>query len=500
MALSDFANKVKTYCTGRDLFSGVSCIVTGLSGGPDSIALLYALCEMASETPDFPKLCAVHVNHGLRPSAADDEELSRAFCERHKIEFKACHFDVRAKAEELGRGIEETGRILRYEAFADFSSQYAKEHQLPPESVRIATAHHKGDLAETFLMNLFRGTGLDGLTVLSSDSIIRPLICVSKDEILRYLMQNDLDYAVDETNLLNDYTRNKWRNEIIPMIGEVSVKDPEEAVYDTYRLLLTDADYLTDAASGAYGQCVAQQGSYKFLKTKTVLSFHPAVSTRIIRLYWKDLFGVLTDFEMKHVRIVTDLMRKEGGTKYADMPFGRTAVCVEGLLGFFGEEGETGLACAMASYLGFPAARLKTSIRISMEELEDGPKTIELPDSGIYLEAKIVENSESIVYNCLSWICAEKELIICPCPLDGSFRKAGSEFLTDIKKLVSDMKVPRTAREHLLAVCSEGGIMWIPGVGHSEGFISSASHDIWNREKGHSDIGRLIMLSVLDKE
>lgn len=501
MALTGFADKVYEYCTGKGLFVGVSCIVAGLSGGPDSVALISVLSELAANMRDFPRIIAVHVNHGLRESAGDDEFLSLSLCDKLGIPCKVFRYDVKAEASALGRGLEETGRILRYKAFDKCAIEASEEFGVSRDCVRIATAHHKGDLTETFMMNLFRGAGLEGLTAMSSDpGIIRPLLGVSKDEILSYLDETGTGYAVDETNLESDVTRNKWRNDLLPMIREVSVKAPEDAVCDTYKLLARDADYINEAARSVYCDCMIREGDYRFLDVNKASVLHPALGTRVVRLLWEDVFGNLTDFETKHVDIVMGLMKLCSGTKSADMPFARTAVVCNRLLGFFGDEGGTGLACAMATYLGFPAVPSSFDWHVSMNELDEEAKTFELPDSDLVIRASVVENSEAIVYNSLLWICAEEDLDIGVSPVEGTIRKAGSPVDADIRKLMSDLKVPRDARQHLIAVSCGGRLLWVPGIGHTDGFVSSRSREKWLGQSGNADKHKLMKLEVLRKE
>lgn len=501
MALSVFADKVYEYCTDKGLFVGVSCIVAGLSGGPDSVALISVLSEIAQNKRDFPKVLAVHVNHGLRKSAGDDEYLALSLCDKLGIPCRVFSYDVRQEASKLGRGLEETGRILRYEAFGQCAEEEAGSLGVSRDTVRIATAHHKGDLTETFMMNLFRGAGLEGLTAMTSDSgIIRPLLNVSKDEIFSYLKENGICFAVDETNLESDVTRNKWRNEIIPVIGEVSVKTPEDAVCDTYRLLSRDEEFIAGAANEAYGRCAVREGRYVFLKTDRVCALHPSLGTRAVRLLWEETFGNLTDFEMKHVDIVMGLISSQSGTRSADMPFGRTAVVCNSLLGFTDGGDGTGLACAMATYMGFPAVPSGFGFHVNVNELLNGARTFDLPDSDLVIEASVVENNEAIVYNTYSWICAEDDLDIGVSPAEGIIRKAGSPINADIRKVMSDLKVPRDARQHLIAVSSGGKILWVPGIGHTDGFVSSKSRDKWLGQEGNASKGRLIRLEVLRKE
>ena len=500
MAQSEFINKVYDYCTGKDLLVGVSCIVAGLSGGPDSVALVTVLAKLRDEVEGFPKLYAVHVNHGLRDTAKFDEDLSLKLCEKLNVPYESYSFDVKAEASKLGRGLEETGRILRYKAFFEVAGKASKELNVSEDEVKIATAHHLGDLTETFMMNLFRGSGLEGLTAMNSnDAVIRPLLNVSKDEILKFLDDNGIEYATDETNLETDYTRNKWRNDIFPQISEVSVKDPSDAISGTYRLLSIDQDYLQKAANSSYEESLVKIGDLKFIRIAAIEDLHEAIRTRVIRLYWEDVFGNLTDFESKHVDIVSDLIRLEGGTHYADLSFGRRAMSVEGFLGFCEKDGITGLACAISTYLGFPAVSGELSLHISLKDLKDGPKEYELQGSSVLLRASVVENSEAIVYNIFSWICPDEDLDIGVIPCEGTFQKAGSPHKADIKKLMSDMKVPRDARSHLIAVSAEDRVLWIPGIGHSEGFVSSKSREVWLSKSPLASKEKLIKLDIVGK-
>lgn len=498
MAQSEFINKVYDYCTGKGLLVGVSCIVAGLSGGPDSVALVTVLARLRDEVEGFPKLYAVHVNHGLRDTANLDEELSSKLCGKLNVPFVKYSFDVKEEAAKLGRGLEDTGRILRYKAFDEAAVKASGELNIRRSEVKIATAHHSDDLAETFMMNLFRGSGLDGLTAMSSnDNVIRPLMGVTKDEIVKYLDDGKIEYATDETNLETDYTRNKWRNDIFPKIAEASVKDPKDAISDTYRLLSIDGDYLQQVAGNRYKECLVKSGDVKFIRIADIKDLHEAIRTRVIRLYWEEVFGNLTDFESKHVDIVSELIRIQGGTHYADLSFGRRSMSVEGYLGFCEKDGVTKLACAISTYIGFPAVPDDFSLHISMKDIEDGPKTYELPGSKVLVRASVVENSEGIVYNMCSWICPEEVLDIGVIPCEGTFQKAGSPHKADIKKLLSDMKVPRDARSHLIAVSAEGRLLWIPGIGHSEGFVSSKSREAWLNKSPLSYKEKLIKLDIV---
>ena len=211
--LSPEASKVLGFGTKAGLFD-CDAMIIGLSGGPDSVMLGEVLCEIRSVTEGFPKLYAVHINHNIREEAGNDEAFAADWAKAHGVEFRSYSFDIPKLSKEMGRSEEETGRILRYKAFREFADCIGEKRTF------IAVAHHKDDIAETMMLNLFRGSGLDGLVspVAKNGQIVRPLLCLTKAEILRYLTDHGISYCTDKTNDSTDYSRNAWRNEIFPMI------------------------------------------------------------------------------------------------------------------------------------------------------------------------------------------------------------------------------------------------------------------------------------------
>ncbi|MCQ2516142.1 MAG: tRNA lysidine(34) synthetase TilS [Saccharofermentans sp.] len=496
MGLSSFASKINEYCAGENLLSGVSCLIVGLSGGPDSVALLLALDELRREADVFPLIYAVHVNHGIRESAKLDEVLACNLCMRLEIPITTYEFDVPSEAKVMGRGLEETGRILRYRAFDDRLKDISLQNGVDKRNVRIVTAHHKGDLTETFLMNLFRGTGLEGLVSMgSNNTIIRPLLCVSKDEILNYLDDLDEQYAIDETNSDTNYTRNKWRNVVLPSIAEVSIKKPEDAIMGTYSLLSSDVDYLTKVTNKEYERVVKRVNGFVFLCINEVNKLHDAIKTRLIRRLWEECFGNLIDFESIHVKLVMELISEMNGTKYADLAFGRMALATDKYVGFCEKEEKTLLACAMATDMGFLAIPLEESISISMEDLESGILTINLPQTDVAISTVIVENEPSRVYNTSSWFCEPKDLTIEKIDLNKAFIKAGCSKELNLMKTMSDLKVPRDARDYIITINSGNRILWIPGIGHAEGFLSAKSYEAWCKD-GKGEVNTLLKITV----
>ena len=186
-------------------------VICAISGGADSVCLLHILKEIAP-TRSF-ELYAVHFNHCLRGAESDrDEHFVRELCRKLNVELFCCSGDVKGYAENNGLGIEEAARILRYRFFEETAGRI-------PGS-RVATAHNADDNAETVLMNLARGAGLKGLCGIPPvrDIYIRPLLCMSREEINAYLEKHCLEHVEDSTNAENIYTRNRLRHEVIPVL------------------------------------------------------------------------------------------------------------------------------------------------------------------------------------------------------------------------------------------------------------------------------------------
>lgn len=206
-------NKIISTINKCSMLSDCEKIVVAVSGGADSMCLLHFFNKFSSFLHINNVICA-HVNHGIRGEEADrDEAFVRNFCLSNGIRFESAHFDVPAIAEKTGESQEQCGRRLRYEFFDSVC-----------EGAKIATAHNLNDSAETFLFNLSRGTGLKGLTGIPSvrDNIIRPLSDCTRNEIEQYLADEGVEYVTDSTNLLDNYSRNKIRHNVLPVLCELN--------------------------------------------------------------------------------------------------------------------------------------------------------------------------------------------------------------------------------------------------------------------------------------
>ncbi len=201
-------------------------VIIGVSGGADSVCLLFVLLKLREKIPFSPVV--VHVNHQVREDAGEDALFVKELCEKWQVPFYLVSEDMKAYALKHKLSEEEAGREIRYRAFEDtLIKEYEKktadlvnnaEKDVWKSKAKIAVAHNSNDRAETMLFHLFRGTGLKGACGIRpvSGNIIRPLLGISREEIEAYLVLNGLTWRTDSTNASDDYTRNRIRHHILP--------------------------------------------------------------------------------------------------------------------------------------------------------------------------------------------------------------------------------------------------------------------------------------------
>lgn len=295
-------------------------IVVGVSGGPDSMCLLHILLSMKN---DFNlKLYAVHINHLLRGEEAErDETYTQNWCMSHDIPIFVRKIDVLKLSKQYGISVEETGRRVRYEQFNEIL-------QLTGAN-KIAVAHNMNDNAETVLMRLIRGTGIEGLTGIEPvrGNIIRPIIELQREEIEQYCSVNNIDAVIDSSNVDVDFTRNKIRNLLIKQIREEINIGVIPVIARTAKLLREDAELLAELALEAYTKCVVKgdtQAKGLFFRKSEALSEAAELSLdlsmlnalsipikkRVIRHAIEKVRGNLIHIESKHIDDIVELIQK----------------------------------------------------------------------------------------------------------------------------------------------------------------------------------------------
>ena len=235
----DFLEKVRSAAADYKMLEKGDAVVAALSGGADSVSLLYALKELSGELGITVSAC--HINHHLRGEESDaDMRFCEELCERLSIPLTVREAEV-SSMQRKHESLEECARRVRYDFFAEVSS-----------GRKLATAHSANDSAETALLNLMRGTGLKGLCGIPPvrGNIVRPLIYCTRAEVEDYCRSRGLKWVTDKTNLSPDYTRNKIRHIILPEMLKIN-GSLFATVSRMQKCLREDSDFLDEMAAQA---------------------------------------------------------------------------------------------------------------------------------------------------------------------------------------------------------------------------------------------------------
>ena len=227
--VNKITDTIERYC----MIGKGDTVVVAVSGGADSMALLHSLFLLKDDLGITVHAC--HINHNLRGKESDrDEQFVRDFCNSNSIPLTVYSLDIKTDKHE---SLEERARKMRYECFEKLCGSLA--------SAKLATAHTASDNAETVFLNILRGTGTKGLGGIPPvrGNIIRPLIRCTREDIEQYCSENKLTFVTDSSNLTDEYTRNRLRHRLIPLLQEFNpslfeaVSRMTSAVYDDNMLL-----------------------------------------------------------------------------------------------------------------------------------------------------------------------------------------------------------------------------------------------------------------------
>lgn len=260
--IADFAEKYKMFPEGCS-------VVCGLSGGADSVCLLISLIEL-KERLKISEISAIHVNHCLRGDESDrDENYCRLLCKSLGIDLCTVSCNVKEYSQKYGISTEEAARILRYNIFAENS-----------KGKILATAHNANDNLETAIHNLSRGTALKGICGIPPvrDNIVRPILEITREEIETFLNDRGNIFVTDSTNLSDDYTRNKIRHKVLPLLEEIN-KSLIKTSVRSLDVLRLENDFIEQEVRRAEIQC-REGDSFKGLE-----KFHKAIRQRCIAKY-----------------------------------------------------------------------------------------------------------------------------------------------------------------------------------------------------------------------
>ncbi len=400
-------------------------ILVGFSGGADSTALIHALISLSDEF-GF-SVSAAHVNHCLRGEESDrDENFVRDFCDKYSIKLTVLNIDIKTGASEARKSIEEYAREVRYDFF----------NSLCGEKTKVATAHNLNDCEETLLFNLARGAGLKGLSSIPPvrGSIIRPLIDCSRDEIESYCKVNNLSYVTDSTNLTDDYTRNKIRHNIIPLLKEINPAFDLSALR-CVSSLRDDDEYIRKNADILY---VDSKLDFGFNADK-INTADKVLKTRVISKILHEKCGVLP--ERKHIELVCGILN--GGK--TEVLCGETIVVRNGVLYFISDLAKNSVIKKEINFIDGTWSDDRIKIEINSDCIQKVYKELVL---STFDYDKIKGNLTLRKRN-------DSDKITLP------VRKVTKT----LKKLFNELKIPPEERDNIVIFSDDEGIVWIEKIG-----------------------------------
>lgn len=291
-------------------------VVIGVSGGPDSMSLLYILNELKQKL-NF-EIVVAHINHMIRKEADEETEYVKSWCERLNVKCYIKKINVIEKSDIEKIGTEEAGRKARYDFFEEVLNEVGAN--------KIATAHNANDNAETVLMNIFRGSGtsgLKGIEPIRDGKYIRPIIECERQEIENYCEEKNLQPKIDKSNFENTYTRNKIRNIIIPQIKKEFNPNIIESLNKLSKLASQENEFLdkyvinlVERELKIYEDIEGKKVDTFILDLKKFNQQERFIKSKVILYAIKEVMGTTQGIEKIHVDDIISLCQKNIGNKY----------------------------------------------------------------------------------------------------------------------------------------------------------------------------------------
>lgn len=424
----------------HNMIHAQDCVVAGVSGGADSLCLLFVLLEFQKEI-DF-QIEVVHVEHGIRGAESlEDADFVERICKERNLSFHIYRYDVPQAAAAARISVEEAARRCRYEAFDKAAGQYG--------GTKIAVAHNEDDQAETILWNLVRGSGVKGLCGMRpvNGQVIRPLLKTTRKEIEAYLAGRGVDYRTDSTNLGTDYSRNKLRHQVIPILKEDLNSQAVRHIAEAGERLYKAEEFLVKQSAAAAEKIGRMEDGSAWIRRSSLLREEEIIQEYILKYWMEQLEMGLRDIGAVHIAQLRKLAGGSSG-RMLQLPGGRQCRCTGDylVLGRFWPR-ETKPGCCE---LMIPGETRYGKWRI-ITELLPGEKQI-IPENQ-YTKWLDYDTIKDTVY------------------LRG--RKSGDYFYTaggrkKLKKYLIDEKVLHEERDQIPLVADGAHILWIVGYRISE--------------------------------
>lgn len=445
-------DKVINYIKENKIIQQDDRILVALSGGPDSVCLLHMLYRIKDKFN--LKLGAIHINHMLRGEEADkDENYIIDLCEQMGIKHYVKRINIEYIAKETNVSLETAGRNERYKAF--------EEIKIKDKYNKIAVAHNANDQAETILMRIMRGTGLEGLTGIKPQregGIIRPILCLNRQEIEDYCEYNGLNPRIDASNYDRHYSRNRVRLDILPYMRDNFNKDIIDTLNRMTLLLQKDNEFIEGYSQKCYNiYCKKHNNKLEILKELFEKEME-SIITRVVIIAFKEISKSYQNFEMKHIYEIVNLASRETGKK---INLTNNIIC----------ENLYGNIVLSKNDNKYYNSCVKTEIKLDKDNIIEN-----IEFNNYIINFEVIENKkkEKFTKNNLiklfNYDKIEKEILI-------RYRKDGDKIIPlgmsgskKVKDIFINSKVPREERDNTPILCFDDKISWIVGYKTSQLF------------------------------
>ncbi len=409
-------------------------IIVGVSGGADSMCLLHFLVSIQKQYA--LNITVAHINHNLRgDEALSDQHFVEAECKKLGVECKVLSADINKITAQTGEGSEECGRRIRYEFFSKLSSQNGK----------IATAHTLSDNAETILFNMVRGSGLKGLMGIprTRGNIIRPIIDITRQQVEAYCSENNIAYITDSSNLTDDYSRNKIRNNVVPIL-----KDINPTFEQSFLRLSQIASQQLEAISINANKLLDTARVKNGYSCEKLLHEHSATVKQAVIIALQK--AGCTSYQEKHISLIYNIIKDKHGAVQLDNNF--TATSTQGVFRVY-KNTENNLQQSEKLYL-----KDKNEFVINNQKINIEIITKQKFDEFVKVHNLLVKNA--IDYDIISFDTQIRTRM----PKD-TFKQYGRGVTKTLKKLFIDAKIPAEKRNSIPIIATQNKVFWVYGFG-----------------------------------
>ncbi len=464
-----FLGKIRKTVDSFGMLSPGDVVVAGVSGGSDSMALLFALWDLREFYPDTDVVVS-HVNHGLRGAESDeDAEFVKEAARQLGFSFECARVDTEAFRKKRGLSLEDAARELRYGFFNEILAKRSAQ--------RIATAHTLNDQAETVIMRLIRGSGSQGLAGIrpSVGNIIRPLINVTKVEAREYLRSKGVSWREDSTNSSDEFLRNRIRNELVPLFRSYNPA-VEQVLSRVAAVCAAEADFISAEGERRFGKIARIVGGGVLGETEKLLAEPPAIRFSVMRKSILAVKGDLNSVSAKHLFSIDEVVRSGESSAEVDLPGGVVFHAGHGVFFFTREE----------NFREFPPTEIKS--HGTHRVFPDLEVTVELTDDVSLWGAADVGYfpPEKVGFPITLRSFSEGDRFV---PL-------GMRGAKKLKDFFIDEKIPRFLRRKVPVFETPNGIIWVGGLRTDNRFKADKRKGPWFRIRICGSSQKLLDLAI----